>query len=70
MLVLSRKQGESLRIGDNITVTVLEVRGRVSKLGIEAPADVRILRGELKNWGNRPCQPLRKCSRVLMAAAG
>jgi carbon storage regulator len=48
MLVLSRKPGEKLQIGDNITVTVLEVHGRVMRLGIEAPPNVRILRGELK----------------------
>ena len=47
MLVLSRKLGESLQIGDNITVTVLAVHGRVVRLGIEAPPSVRILRGEL-----------------------
>ena len=50
MLVLSRKLGESLQIGDNITVTVLAVHGRVVRLGIEAPSDVRILRGELAHW--------------------
>ena len=38
MLVLSRKPGEQLRIGDNITITVVEVRGNRVKIGIEAPA--------------------------------
>jgi carbon storage regulator len=50
MLVLTRKPGESIRVGDDITLTVLDVRGGHIKLGIEAPADVRILRGELPNW--------------------
>jgi carbon storage regulator len=50
MLVLSRKLGESLQIGDNITVTVLAVHGRIVRLGIEAPPQVRILRGELAQW--------------------
>jgi carbon storage regulator CsrA len=50
MLVLSRKQKEELVIGDQITITVLEIRGNVVKLGIEAPRDVRILRGELAQW--------------------
>jgi carbon storage regulator len=54
MLVLTRKPGEKIFIGDGITVTFLEVvRGRV-RLGIEAPADVRILRGELQPDGGQP----------------
>ena len=48
MLVLSRKQGEKVCIGDNITVTVLGVRGNVLKLGIDAPREVRVLRSELQ----------------------
>ena len=48
MLVLSRKQGEKVCIGDNIVVTVLGVRGNVIKLGIEAPRGVRVLRSELQ----------------------
>jgi carbon storage regulator len=48
MLVLSRKIGEKLVIGDNITVVVSRVAGNRVTLGIEAPADVRIIRGELK----------------------
>lgn len=48
MLVLSRKEGEKLVIGDNITVIVSRVAGNRVTLGIEAPADVRIVRGELK----------------------
>jgi carbon storage regulator len=50
MLVLSRKPGQKLHIGDNITITVLEVHGRVMRLGIEAPHSVRILRAELEDW--------------------
>jgi len=48
MLVLSRKIGERLVIGDNITVVVSRVAGNRVTLGIEAPSDVRIIRGELK----------------------
>lgn len=48
MLVLSRKEGEKLVIGDNITVVVSRVAGNRVTLGIEAPTDVRIIRGELK----------------------
>ena len=49
MLVLSRKQGESIRISDNITISVVSVgHGRV-KLSIDAPRDVIVLREELCN---------------------
>ena len=39
MLVLSRKKNESIIINDNITVTVIEIRGDKVRLGIEAPKD-------------------------------
>jgi len=48
MLVLSRKIGERVLIGDRIVVTVLEVKGRQVRLGFEAPPDVPIWRGELE----------------------
>ena len=48
MLVLTRKKMETIRIGDDITIQVLQTgRGRV-KLGIQAPAHLRVLRGELE----------------------
>ena len=48
MLVLSRKVGEKLKIGDNVTVVVTKVVGNRVTLGIEAPTDVRVVRDELK----------------------
>ena len=48
MLVLSRKLGEKLVIGDNITVVISRVAGNRVTLGIEAPSNVRIVRGELR----------------------
>jgi carbon storage regulator len=48
MLVLTRKPGESLVIGHEITVTVLKVEGDRVRLGIQAPPTVRILRHELQ----------------------
>ncbi|MBA4018764.1 MAG: carbon storage regulator [Pirellula sp.] len=48
MLVLSRKQGEQIRIGDNIVVTIHRLSGNRVSLGIEAPADCKIMRGELR----------------------
>ncbi len=47
MLVLSRKVGEKLVIGGNITVVVSRIAGNRVTLAIEAPKDVRIVRGEL-----------------------
>jgi len=47
MLVLSRTKGESIVIGDDVTVTVVEVHGNRVRLGIAAPDGVRILRREL-----------------------
>ncbi|HZP41912.1 MAG TPA: carbon storage regulator CsrA [Candidatus Binatia bacterium] len=47
MLVLTRKLGEVIRVGDSITVRILEVKGNQVRLGVEAPADVRIYREEV-----------------------
>jgi carbon storage regulator len=47
MLVLTRKVGEEIRIGDEIVVTLVRVQGEKVRLGIEAPRDVVIRRGEL-----------------------
>ena len=47
MLVLTRKSNESIRRGDDITITVVEVKGNSVRLGIEAPAGLRIYRKEL-----------------------
>ena len=47
MLVLSRKAGEQVIIGDNICVTMVAVRGNQVRLGFDAPAEVRIARAEL-----------------------
>ena len=47
MLVLSRRAGESIVIGHDVTVTVLEVRGDVVRLGIAAPRNVQVHREEV-----------------------
>jgi carbon storage regulator len=54
MLVLTRKQGEQIRVGDSICVTVLAVEGNRVRLGLTAPADVPILRVELVSSRNSP----------------
>ncbi len=47
MLVLTRKVGESIAIGDKINIRVVEVKGNSVRIGIEAPADFRIYREEI-----------------------
>ncbi|MDE5576951.1 MAG: carbon storage regulator [Oscillospiraceae bacterium] len=47
MLVITRKNGEGLHIGENVRVTVVETAKDRVKIGIEAPYDVRIIRDEL-----------------------
>ena len=47
MLVLSRKAGESIVIGDSITVNVLEIRGDLIRIGIDAPRNIKVHRQEV-----------------------
>ncbi len=47
MLILTRKIGESILVGDNIRLVMLEIRGRQIRLGIEAPAEIVVLREEI-----------------------
>jgi len=47
MLILTRRVGESVIIGDNITLTVLGVRGHQVRLGVDAPKDVSVHREEI-----------------------
>jgi len=65
MLVLSRKQSERIRVGQDIVVTVVRVAGDKVRLGIEAPPDVVVLRDEL-----RPFTPLAAASMSAGAAGG
>ena len=48
MLVLTRKAGQTLVIGENVLVTVLSVKGNTIRLGIEAPKKVSVQREELR----------------------
>lgn len=52
MLVLSRRKNETIVIGDNIEVTLLDVRGDRVRLGIVAPPEVRVMRQELLRAGD------------------
>lgn len=47
MLVLTRKKGEKIRIGDDIVLTVVEVRDGKARLGIDAPPEIRVVRSEI-----------------------
>ena len=48
MLVLSRKERQRIRLGDNITVTIVRLTGDQVRLGIDAPRNIRVLRDELE----------------------
>lgn len=47
MLILTRRVGETLRVGDNVTITVLGVKGNQVRLGVNAPKDVTVHREEI-----------------------
>jgi carbon storage regulator len=47
MLVLTRRPGQTLTIGDNVTVTVLGIRGSQVRIGISAPNDIAVHREEI-----------------------
>lgn len=64
MLVLSRKVGEKLVIDGNIIVEVVRIQGNRITLGIVAPSDVKILRGELTQ------KPAKSDSTVLVVEDG
>ncbi len=63
MLVLTRKLQQQIKIGDQITVTILKVKGNTVRVGITAPREVRVVRGEL------PKQPVADESSTAMIAA-
>lgn len=47
MLVLSRKKGQKIIIADNIEIDIVDIQGDVVRLGISAPAEIKIFRGEI-----------------------
>jgi carbon storage regulator CsrA len=52
MLILSRKAGQSIQIGDRITITVTKIKGNAVQVGIDAPRQVIVKRAELvQDWG-------------------
>ena len=67
MLVITRKAGDRVQIGDDITVTLLEITGSSVRLGIDAPAEVAVYRHEIlaSGAGREP----RRCGGQRRAAA-
>ena len=47
MLVITRRSGEQICLGDDVTITVLDISGSTVRLGIDAPADVPVYRHEI-----------------------
>lgn len=47
MIVLGRKKGQSLLIGDDVKVTITKVRGKTVSIGVEAPRSIKVLREEI-----------------------
>ncbi len=58
MLVLSRKESQRIRLGDEIVITVLRLGGEKVRLGIEAPKDMLVLRDELERRAEPVPSPL------------
>lgn len=58
MLVLSRKPGEKILVGDSVTVTVVRIGPNTVRIGIEAPRDMNIVREELadRTEPEAPCE--------------
>ncbi len=49
MLILSRKTDQQIKIGENITITIIDIKGEQVKIGVEAPKDVKVFRQEVFN---------------------
>lgn len=70
MLVLSRKQGESVRIADEITITIVELGRRRVRLGISAPINLPVYREELAQRAPNPRGPNRAMANATAEIAG
>ncbi len=57
MLILTRRPGESIKIGDDVTVTIVQVNGKQIRLGIAAPQDVEVHREEIYRRIHPPKSP-------------
>jgi carbon storage regulator CsrA len=68
MLVLTRKLDEAIRIGDDIKITVIRVKGNTVRLGIEAPRSVRVVRDELDKHTEAPAMTSRATPTVAVGS--
>ncbi len=57
MLVLSRKRGERIQVGDDVVLTVIDVKGNRVRLGFDAPRERRIMRTELTEERETRAEP-------------
>jgi carbon storage regulator len=57
MLVLSRKAGQQIQIGDSIVVTLVRINPQEVRIGIDAPPEVHIVRNELCDAAEQRCEP-------------
>jgi carbon storage regulator len=69
MLVLTRKRSQTIRIDDHIVIKVIQIGKRTVKIGIEAPAEVKVLRSELCT-DQVPDQPLLSLAEILRQRQG
>jgi carbon storage regulator CsrA len=70
MLVLTRKCQEKIQIGENITITIVRVKGQSVRVGIEAPRDMKVLRSELPPESSDGQSPAAGACGSAQAAAG
>ena len=62
MLVISRKENQSLLLGDDIEISMLHIKGKQVKLAVKAPNEVKILRAELKTSDTKPSIVFKKAA--------
>ncbi|RQD66619.1 MAG: carbon storage regulator [Desulfonatronovibrio sp. MSAO_Bac4] len=70
MLILSRRSGESIHLGDDIKVSILAIKGKQVKVGIEVPDDIPVYREEVfKKIQQENEMAIQTCAEDLVAAA-
>jgi carbon storage regulator CsrA len=70
MLVLSRKVGERIHVGDNVVLEIRRIAGNRVTLALEAPREVRILRGELNGAAREFHEPMSESQPALPPSPG